>query len=213
MSCVVRSGIRHVLGRGEDTCQEDLRMSRPRAVTIIAYVWIGLGLLAAVTGGAIVLDEYSCPVQTNRDLPAQTSEQAADVFDLTFRHFDVLGCVQVLLGILMVGAGVGLFGLRPWARTALEVISWAGLVFSVVFGVYFVVNLLSGLWREGEAILAVFGVVSGVAGTALWVVLLVVMIRFLRSSNVRSACSGDGAGNQSRGSIPPSGGWHGHPEG
>lgn len=153
------------------------REQRPTCVTVIGWAWIVIGILMCISAVMAVLIS-SMMMDVLRDQP-----------DVPFiiELFPLLFAVQLVVGVLGIFAGVHFLRLRTWARTTLEVLSWSLLVLLVGFLVLWMINWLSMAARHGGDGFALMGAVVGLLSTALYVVPLGIMLRYLRGPKVREA--------------------------
>jgi hypothetical protein len=167
---------------------------RPTGITVTAWLWIvggGFMALGGLMGGLAysTLREMGLPPAVLPDMPAGYA-----VMNAVFQHFGLLLVIQTAVAALAIGSGIAFLKLKAWARTAIEGLSWFTLVYSAGFGVFWVYLWLSMTGRipQGEvpvdpALLQIVGAVIGVVITAALVVPLWIMIRYLRSEEVRAA--------------------------
>src|SRR5712691_13348262 len=118
-------------------------MERPTSITVIAWVFIGFGILALLTGLFGLAISFVSPT------PSPTPQEAAHMpapFQLMssmFNFFWLIAGLQLASGALMIWAGVAFLKLRSWARAVLEVFSWLALAYNLCFGVFWVWSLAS----------------------------------------------------------------------
>ena len=123
-------------------------------------------------------------------------EDAPKVFAFIFRYFGIFAAIQLLLAIFILIASIEFLKLRAWARTALEVVSWLGLIYVISFGIFWVFNWVSmtaGTPASGQSgsgpppVFRMLGMAMGIFVTLFWAAPPVVLIIFLRSAAVRNA--------------------------
>jgi hypothetical protein len=168
-------------------------MQRPTSLTVIGWLAVGFGSLA-VLGGLMGLT-VSLLVPETHDVSTQDTADMPTPFGImtpVFRYFWVLATVQLLAAALLIVAGIGLLRLKAWARTAIEVFAWLGLAYNLGFGVFWLWSLAAmtedvpkdtGPAAAVPIIMMVFGIAMIIAFS----VPLVIVIRVLRSTNVREA--------------------------
>jgi hypothetical protein len=112
--------------------------ARPPAVSTIGWAWLLMSVLLAMIGTLAVL----------LDLLAQMADPdalarlfgPAPVLGRAFAHLTSLGTAHVLLGLAIGFASVGFLRARPWARAAIEAVSWIALVYVVMASWVFVLE-------------------------------------------------------------------------
>ena len=163
---------------------------RPKAVTIIGWVWIVLAvifLLKALTN----LIAWAILHSASPGLLRQAEGQLAQTPFLVpvARHAGALFAGQALLWAVVGVCAWNLLRLRRWARVATQAVCWLNLVYVATFLVFW-----AKLWpkmaaedpsiTESHRSLALFG---GIGACILLGAALGVMLRFLRSTGVRTA--------------------------
>ncbi|HEY7113230.1 MAG TPA: hypothetical protein VIA45_09900 [Thermoanaerobaculia bacterium] len=164
---------------------------RPRAVTVIGWVWIvyaavklfgGVwGLLVWRLGG--VHDFLAKP-----GLPAMSP---MTYFEKYLGGFGIAVGAQIIFASAVLAAASALLRLRPWARTAIEILCWLGLCYVTLFA-------LGWLWAwrltSLDASRQRFVGLSIALGVLVVLALAFVsMIRALRREEVRGAFRGGAA--------------------
>jgi len=162
--------------------------ARPTGITVTGWVWVVIGafmLFSALMGGLGYL------------MMRQPGMQGADLLrefalmNLVFQNFGVLVAVQCVIAVAALWAGIDLLRLKAWARSAVEVLSWLGLLWTVGFGVYWIymwTSMTGQAPAEADAF-QLMGAVMGTVVTLVFAVPLAIMIRYLRSNEVRQAMS------------------------
>lgn len=167
---------------------------RPSGLTVIAWLWIvsgalmGLGALLGTFAYSIVLDAELDPALTaNAPAGLQLASPALGGFDL------LLGA-QVVVAVLSLWAGVALLRLRSWARTAIEALSWLGLLYCVGFGIFWIYlwGSITGQMPPDQmpvdpGTMRTIGAIIGVVLAAVFAIPLYLMIRYLRGPEARAA--------------------------
>lgn len=172
---------------------------RPTAVTVIGWLYVAFGVLAALAGlfgtaMSLLIPVDRTPSPSRFDAPAPFG-----LLSVVFDHIWALTALQLLLGVFMAVAGAAFLKLRSWARPAVEAIAWAGLLYDLAFGAFWLWGVSSMGVRAGEA--------GGAAGTAFFTVFLafgavlilaftippIVIIRAVRDRTVREALRAAGA--------------------
>jgi len=161
-------------------------MARPTSVTVIAWVWIALGILAAL-GGAFHVS-----------FPAIVHEMAAEEVPDNAPRFNVvwlaipLGLVEFGVSGLAIVSGAYFLRLRAWARTCLEALSWVALIFFAFSGVGSVAFFLTKVLGNQHGfpvgtIFAIFWCAFALVFSAAIAVPFGVMIKALRGKTIRDA--------------------------
>jgi hypothetical protein len=176
---------------GGDSMEQTLP-ERPRAVTVIGWTWLALGVARVVNCvlGYVIwrvggLDEGIPLIEF-----AGLGESLAAA-DPVFRNLGVILLVQGSLAAAIAFVAYRLLRLTPWARPAMEAVSWVAIVLLAGFVALFVPMWTEAVAREVPAPdaerMRLWGAV-GVAGFALvGASLLGATIWFLRRPHVRRA--------------------------
>ncbi|HEX9625527.1 MAG TPA: hypothetical protein VGA00_01155 [Acidiferrobacterales bacterium] len=169
----------------------------PAGVRLVAWTWI-------VSGALIVLAGVST-AQLARVMTSMMGEAGLGAGGMPGleamagmgAHGVWWAALQVAVGALAVIAGVYFLKLRPWARNALEALSWLSVLSVVGFGILWHrawTALTANLQVPGVVIdpaqLQLAGWIIGAVAAIIVVVPLVLMIRYLRGSTVRRAIAG-----------------------
>jgi hypothetical protein len=173
---------------------DDIQKKRPTAVTVIGWIFITNAILMILTGGMGFM-AFSFIHRMAGDIPAFPAKfsQHMRVMQIIFQHFGILALSQIAFAIFMLIASIEFLKLRAWARNALEIISWIGLVYVVGFGIFWVTALLdvtsSMHVAEGshnvQSLFGIFGAVMGALVMAVWAVPLIIIIYFLHKKTLR----------------------------
>jgi len=177
-------------------------MPRPTSVTIIGWVWIGVGILLTLSGSLhvamarVALDWAEEPGgRADTDFPFEWLPATA-------------AAAEILVATVAIVSAICFLRLRAWARTVLEILSWvmfAGLVcFGVGFSIYWAVGAGAFLEQMGWAFV-MLGAGLSIAICAFFATPFVVMAKFLRSATVRNAvtCKGQTPVHQAGGKGSP----------
>lgn len=174
-------------------------IQRPTAITVIGWLYVGFGLLMALGGAFGLVMSFAMPtphtdLSTQPDMPAPFK-----LMSHLFDYFWVAAGVQLLVAVLMIVAGAAFLKLKPWSRPVLEGVAWAGLLYDIGFGVFWIWGVSSMGARNPPAGQApetaffagflAFGVVLILA----FAVPPIVVIRSLRGATVRQALTSAGA--------------------
>ena len=173
-----------------------VQKKRPTAVTVIGWMFIASAILMILSGG-MGLAAFTFVKQTAGGVPPLPEDIPGQlrVIEIVFQYFEPIAVVQISFAIFILIASIQFLRLQRWARTALEVISWLGLVYMVGFGIVWVaswIGITSSIpLTEGtpgpSPMFNVVGVIMGALITACWAVPLVVIIVFLRGKTIRGA--------------------------
>ncbi|MBN1255800.1 MAG: hypothetical protein JXA50_11050 [Deltaproteobacteria bacterium] len=176
-----------------------IQKKRPTAVTVIGWIFIAGAILMIFSGGMGFM-AFSFMQHMGGEAAPPIPEDAPfqfGVMEVIFQHFGLIALVQIALAAFILIASIQFLRLRRWARTALEVIAWLGLVYFVGFGIFFVASWIAMTsnipFSEGASgpspMFGIFGAVMGFVVTLFWAVPLVVIIIFLRGKIIRGAVS------------------------
>lgn len=140
-------------------------------------------LFSALMGG-LGYSMMRQPGMHGADLPREFA-----LMNLVFQNFGVLVAVQCVIAVAALWAGIELLRLKAWARSAVEVLSWLGLLWTVGFGIYWVYMWVSmtGQAPADAGSFQVMGAAMGIVVTLIFAVPLAIMIRYLRSHEARQA--------------------------
>lgn len=167
--------------------------ARPTGITITGWLWVVIGafmLFSALMGG-LGYSMMRQPGIHGADLPREFA-----LMDFVFQNFGVLVAVQSVIAVIALWAGIDLLRLKAWARSAVEVLSWLGLVWTVGFGIYWVYMWVSmtGQASAGPDASQWMGAAMGAVVTLVFAIPLVIMIRYLRGNEARQAMSRPASG-------------------
>jgi len=117
---------------------------------------------------------------------------------VVFEYFGIIAMLQVAFGVFVIFAGVQFLKLQAWARTALETVSWLGLLYIVGFGIFWLISWTSMTTMAGPgnvqgrapAALQVIGTVMGIVVLSVFAVPTIIVIKVLRGKPIREAVSG-----------------------
>ncbi len=173
---------------------------RPRSITVIAWSSI-------LTGGFLVLGAFFGFVALKLLILRLGQEGIMQLYNSStifsnigispLVFFILLGVLQLGVGIFFLVAGIQFLKLRAWARTALEISTWLGLIYGVISGLWGIYEWTSmdptTVFGKGIPIdayaLKRFGVIASVVGMAVWTILSIVIIKLLRGETIRNAVS------------------------
>ena len=159
-------------------------MKKPVSVTIIAWIWIVVAIKMLLSAIRILKKGYPEPLE-NVSNPFK-------IMDVFLRHFETVGIISIIISIFIIIIAFYFLKLRAWAKTAIETISWLGLIYFTCLGIYglFIWKEIVSFVKETNTQMGSFIFISHVA-TSVFVVLiiiaLIVMIIFLRGKTIRDA--------------------------
>jgi len=169
-------------------------MKRPMSVTVIGWIWIGLGTLMLL-GSMMALAMFLVLVRPHFE--SGGAESRLDKLPWFGRFFlrkvELFAAVQAGLAIFVMVSGRFFLKLRSWARTSLEAVSWLGLVYVVGFGIFFGITFIrtfaSGEVQGGPpfVFIAIVVPIMLVVTVGVYAVPLGVIIWFLRGETIRGA--------------------------
>ncbi len=167
---------------------------RPTAVSVIAWTWIITGGFAVVSGIMSLLIFAAMPTLQSELSHAPGMPQGVGLMTSMFRYFGWLVVAQLVLAAVAIVAGIQFLQLRPWSRTALEMLSWISLIYVVGFGVFWVStwSTMTGQFAQQGApfdveTLRIVGLAVGIFITLAFAIPLAIMIKYLRGKVIREA--------------------------
>ncbi len=167
---------------------------RPTAVSVIAWTWIVTGGFAAVTGVMSLLMFVAMPPLPSQLPPVPEMPQGFGFMMGMFRYFVWLVLAQLALATVAIVAGIQFLQLRPWARAALEMLSWVSLIYVVGFGLFWIStwSTMTGQFAQQGApfdveTLRIAGLAVGIFVTLAFAIPLGIMIKYLRGKAIRAA--------------------------
>ena len=174
-----------------------IQKKRPTSVTVIGWIFIAGAILMILSGG-MGFAAFTFMQQMGGEAAPPFPEEAPfqfGVMEVIFQYFGLIAMVQVALAVFIIIASIQFLRLRRWARTALEVVAWLGLLYLVSFGIFWVVSwigITSNIPSTEEApglfpMFNIFGAIMGSVITLFWAAPLVVIIIFLRKKTISEA--------------------------
>ena len=157
---------------------------RPTCVTVIGWAWIIIGgfmCLSAILGlfGSLMLGQMS------KAEPAPDKAMSA-----LLRFFPFMAIVQIIVAVFSIIAAISFLRLKSWSRNALEALTWLLLLFVVGFMVFWEVSWMTSTSSNAPTGFSMIGAVMGVVISAIYVIPLGIMLKFLRGEKVRTAVKG-----------------------
>lgn len=152
---------------------------RPTCVSVIGWAWIVLGAGMCLSGTmALVVST----ILLNEAPPAPVSAQL----------FPYLALIQICIALIGFISGINFLKLKAWSRRVLEALSWFFLVLCAGFMFFWeymwITQVPAG--SEPEAF-KWLGAVMGLVISCIYVVPLVIMLKYLRGEKVRNALRDD----------------------
>jgi len=157
---------------------------RPTCVTVIGWVWIIIGGLMCLSAIMVLFMSVVVGQMLRTDPEPDQNVQAI------FRFFPLLAVSQIGVGVLGLVSGINFLKLKSWSRKVLEVISWLLLMYVVGFGIFWVFSWVSMTSGDGPTGFDMMGTVIGVVITAIYIVPLGIMLKYLRGDKVKNALIG-----------------------
>jgi hypothetical protein len=177
-----------------ETDVEPVNAGRPRAVAVIGWIVLVLALLRVLNDAAFYVYWKIGGLQEGLPIPGIGDPRSPLYFlKHLFRYLGPIALVQGAVAAAVAIVAWNFLQLRSWARTALEVFFWIGLLFLAAFTVFFIAvwtHALEGQTGVRAAQMRLWGpvaagcvaiVAGGLLGTLIW---------FLRRPNVRRAFEG-----------------------
>jgi hypothetical protein len=167
---------------------------RPASVSVIAWTWIVTGAFMVFSGIMSLLMFAAMPSLTSQLPHSPNMPQGVGLMMGMFRYFGWLVAAQLVLAVVAIVAGYEFLKLRPWARAALEILSWISLIYVVGFGVYWLSawSTMTGQFPQQDvpfdmATFRTVGLAVAAVVTLAFAVPLGIMIKYLRGKVVREA--------------------------
>jgi hypothetical protein len=163
---------------------------RPRAVTVIGWLWL-VGAFLFLVRALVNLVVWKILEPDMPSILALDGQAAAQLRFLrpVFEHLTALQTAEAILSAAVIVLSYELLRLREWARVGLLAVCWLVLVYVAVFGSFWF-----WLWRRIVAApqspagsFERIGLVAGLAVCLAAAAGLAVMIALLRGSRVRAA--------------------------
>ena len=177
---------------------DDIQKKRPTSITVIGWIFIAGAILMILSGGLGFM-AFSFMRQISGEMPPISEELPNQfrIMRIIFQNFGIIALLQVAFAIFVLISSIQFLKLRKWARNALEIVSWLGLVYVIGFGIFWVVswiNITSHIpvseVRSGPPpMFNIIGAIMGPVITVAWATPLVVVITFLRGKTIKEAVS------------------------
>jgi len=165
---------------------------RPRTVTILGWAFLVVAVLAFLRSAINLLILAVLESQASELLARLNAVARPWAPDWVLHHADAIYACQAALALLVGVSAWGLLALKPWARLALESLSWVLLSLDAAFAAIWI-----RIWTGGRVPVSP-GLPSaashhtqilylGLAIFGIWAFLFGVTLYFLRSAPVRLA--------------------------
>lgn len=161
--------------------------ARPFALSLIAWSWLISGVLM-VFGAAFSL--FAGSAISSAEMAAQLPPEFAAMVE-GMKESRASMIVQLVVGALAITAGAQLLGLRAWARTAVEILSWLAAAY-IAFAVWrssAMLETMSAQLAQGAMVdpagMRNIGLLVAALVVAAFLIPLALMIKYLRSRHVR----------------------------
>jgi hypothetical protein len=166
--------------------------SRPKAVTVIGWLWVVLGVLFLLRALVnMILWKILKPdmlgfLETFAGVPPAQQRFLRPLFE----HLGALQTIEATLSAAVIVIAFRLLRLRPWARVGMQVVCWLVLAAVAAFGAFWVWlcrSVAAAVPSSAASSFERFGLVAGLAFCLAVAAGLAVMIALLSSSRVREA--------------------------
>ncbi len=165
------------------------RLSRPASGSVTGWLCVVLGGILVLSGVFLALAALARRSFLSQGLDpfAQIEGSLDPLSRFVLRNLETFSLSQAAVGTATLAIGIGFLALRRWARPALETLAWITLAGSVLSGIW---GIVAWLGPGGiTSLSSLEGVVTPVAGMVLTLaqcVACVLVIRYLRSPEIRS---------------------------
>jgi hypothetical protein len=175
-----------------------IQKKRPTAITVIGWIFLVSSILMILSGGLGFI-AFSFMNQMAEEMPPIPEEllNQFQILRIIFQNFGIIALLQVALAIFVLMASIHFLKLRKWARNAVEIVAWLGLLYVVGFGIFWVVSwiTITSNIPVSEApsgpppMFNIIGAIMGCVVTVVWAVPLIIIIIFLRGKTIKDAVS------------------------
>jgi len=174
------------------------KAEKPTAVKVIGWLFIAFAafmVYSAVTYFIIFTVSLQMIMQ---QIPTKAAHKA-----VAFGYSVIIALLQVAFGTFVIFAGVQFLKLRAWARTALEAVSWLGLLCFVSLYIMWLINMSENskvvpeivqgsaqakFWAQARFLLN--GSAVGLVWLSVFAVPTIIVIKVLRGKPIRDAVRG-----------------------
>ena len=169
-------------------------LERPRAVTVISWVWLIAGILFLLRSLLdLVIWRMLQPAAPSLFAAVEQQSPQMSFLRPLFKHLATVKIIEAVASAGVICIASQFLRLRAWARVAVQAVCWLTLCYIVSFAILWV-----GIWTHMTAEPAggpmsssyshrMIGLVGGLAVCLLFAAGLVTMIALLRGSRVRAA--------------------------
>lgn len=176
---------------------EGMANKRPSSVTMIGWLFIIVATCMLISGGMSFMVFISMKL-IGVDISQQMPKEMQGPFgfmEIIVKHFSLMLFLEIMFSLFVMISAIQFLRLKAWGRTALEAISWLGLVYLVSLGIIFVfswIRVVSSVVVVKTAfgpplIFAMFLLIASIANIAIWGVLLIFIIKLLRGKTIKEA--------------------------
>ena len=151
--------------------------TRPTCISVIGWAWIIIGGLMTISALFALIGFMMMPEEAMEDPNVP----------MIFNFIPVIIIFQIAFSLIGIYSGINFLKLRQWARSVLEIQTWILLVFTSIFMIYWIYSWV-GLSSEIEDMgFSILGAVMGLVMSAVYIVPLIIMLRYLRGDKVKKA--------------------------
>ena len=154
---------------------------RPTCVTVIGGVWIVFGVLMFLSS-VMGLLSWNMVGEAAKSEP--NFHQNMPSIMSFFPHIVAVQSIVAIFGLI---SAINFLRLRSWSRAVLEIVTWILLIAIAGFSVYWEVGWVSSSFSNGPDGFDILGAVMGLFIFAMFVIPLVIMLRYLRGDKVKNA--------------------------
>jgi len=168
----------------------DPEPERPRAVAVIGWTWLVLGVLAFLKDVLDLIVWITIRPAISSLFGAATEQTPqARILRPLFAHLGELKAAQALLALLIVFTAIAFLRCRPWGRVGMQIACVLALLYILCFGVLWSMSFVRGMTAAGVPMLASSRIAlgAGLSFLALLAAAFVAMLATLASSGFRDA--------------------------
>ena len=165
---------------------------RPTSVTVIGWMFVIFAILLVLSGCMSFIF-----AELIRKMPEAYQEMPIDINQLfksmpfAFSSIMIFSILQIVYGVVILVSGIYFLKLKSWARITLEVISWFGLLATLVSAVLGVLGFTASLKVLSELgftqINIVLGIIVYLVITIIFIIPIIVIIKALRGRVLKEA--------------------------
>lgn len=151
---------------------------KPDSIKVISFIFIIVSVLIiySVISGLLSYD----PTQMLNTPPADRPF----LFSFISEQFVPLALLQITIGVITFIASVQFYRFKPWARTALEIITWCLLLYIISLGAFTIYT-----WTIAFSFMdsgALVGIITWSSAAVIFSLPPVFLIRALRGKRIRT---------------------------